>query len=309
MSKSSNLTHINADGYAKMVTVTDKNDTERVAKASGFISMQPNTIEAIRAGKMKKGDVIGVAQVAGIMGAKRTSDLIPMCHPLMLTGVDLHFEIKPKGVAIEAVVKTVGKTGVEMEALQAVSTAALTLYDMCKAIDKEMVISDIKLLEKIGGKSGHYRRQEMGEVVGTVKAINISEKKGVIKTPIPEGFFKEDHGLEGDAHAGKWHRQVSLLAQESIDKMTETGILGLCSGKFAENITTEGLILHTLPVGTKLSIGETIQEVSQIGKECHSGCAIKVEVGQCIMPKEGIFTRVLKSGTIKVGDAITIIEE
>jgi len=148
----------------------------------------------------------------------------------------------------------------------------------------------------------------MSEVVGKVLAVNISKQKGVIKESIPEGFFQEDHGLVGDAHAGKWHRQVSLLAQESIDKMTKVGIEGLCSGKFAENITTEGIVLHELPVGTKVKIGETIQEVSQIGKECHSGCAIKVQVGQCIMPKEGIFTRVLKSGAVKVGDLIEIVE-
>lgn len=147
----------------------------------------------------------------------------------------------------------------------------------------------------------------MSEVVGKVLAVNISKQKGVIKESIPEGFFQEDHGLVGDAHAGKWHRQVSLLAQESIDKMTEIGIEGLCSGKFAENITTEGIVLHKLPVGTKVKIGETIQEVSQIGKECHSGCAIKVQVGQCIMPKEGIFTRVLKSGAVKVGDLIELL--
>ncbi|PKM96420.1 MAG: MOSC domain-containing protein [Firmicutes bacterium HGW-Firmicutes-1] len=144
----------------------------------------------------------------------------------------------------------------------------------------------------------------MSKVVGKVIAVNISKEKGVIKESIPEGYFQEDHGLVGDAHAGKWHRQVSLLAQESIDKMTRIGIEGLCSGKFAENITTEGLILHELEVGTRLQIGNTIQEISQIGKECHSGCAIKVQVGQCIMPKEGVFTRVIQSGEIKVGDSI-----
>lgn len=144
---------------------------------------------------------------------------------------------------------------------------------------------------------------------GKVNAINISEKKGVIKTPIEEGIFQEGHGLVGDAHAGKWHRQVSLLGVESVDKMTKLGVEGLCSGKFAENITTEGIILFELPVGTKLKIGETIQEVTQIGKECHAGCAIKQQVGQCIMPKEGIFTRILKGGKIKTGDVIEIIEE
>lgn len=148
----------------------------------------------------------------------------------------------------------------------------------------------------------------MSEAIGKVIAVNISKEKGVIKESIPEGLFEVDHGLVGDAHAGKWHRQVSLLAQESIDKMTKTGIEGLCSGKFAENITTEGIILHELPVGTRLRIGDTIQEVTQIGKECHTGCAIKVQVGQCIMPKEGIFTRILQSGIIKAGDSIFPIE-
>ncbi|MDF1616593.1 MOSC domain-containing protein [Petrocella sp. FN5] len=148
----------------------------------------------------------------------------------------------------------------------------------------------------------------MNGIVGRVKAINISKEKGVIKESIPEGVFQEEHGLVGDAHAGKWHRQVSLLAQESIDKMTEIGIEGLCSGKFAENLTTKGIILHELPVGTKVKIGESFHEVTQIGKECHTGCAIKAQVGQCIMPKEGIFTRVLKTGKIRVGDTIEIID-
>ncbi|WP_077838476.1 MOSC domain-containing protein [Clostridium beijerinckii] len=140
-----------------------------------------------------------------------------------------------------------------------------------------------------------------------VLSINISEKKGVIKTPIKEGIFIEEHGLKDDAHAGKWHRQVSLLAQESIDKMIKMGISDLDAGKFAENITTEGIILHELPVGTRLKIGETIQEVTQIGKECHKGCAIKNQVGTCIMPTEGIFTRIIQGGVIREGDSIEIL--
>ncbi len=143
---------------------------------------------------------------------------------------------------------------------------------------------------------------------GKVVAINISEKKGVMKKPIEEGNFKEGFGLEGDAHAGKWHRQVSLLGIESIDKMKKIGIKGLCSGNFAENLTTEGITLYEIPIGTKLKIGETIQEVTQIGKECHDTCAIKKKVGQCVMPKEGIFTQVLKGGKIKAGDEIEILE-
>lgn len=139
-----------------------------------------------------------------------------------------------------------------------------------------------------------------------VISINKSEKKGVIKIPQDQGRFIEDFGLEGDAHAGKWHRQVSLLAEESIDKMRKT-IPSLKDGDFAENITTEGIILHELPIGTRLQIGQTIQEVSQIGKECHKGCAIKQKVGSCIMPYEGIFTRVIKGGLVKVGDEIKVI--
>lgn len=140
-----------------------------------------------------------------------------------------------------------------------------------------------------------------------VLAVNISEKKGVIKHPMEKGYFEVNHGLVGDAHAGNWHRQVSLLGQESIDKMTAMGIEGLCTGKFAENITTEGIELFTLPVGTRLKIGETIMEVTQIGKECHVGCQIRTQVGDCIMPREGIFTKVIEAGWIKPGDDIEII--
>ena len=140
-----------------------------------------------------------------------------------------------------------------------------------------------------------------------VISVNISEKKGEIKKPIGRGFFKEDNGLENDAHAGKWHRQVSLLAQESIDKMKAQGVENLSSGKFAENITTEGIVLYELPVGTRLKIGEVLMEVTQIGKECHKGCAIRQQVGDCIMPREGIFTRVIEEGWISEGDSITLV--
>lgn len=140
-----------------------------------------------------------------------------------------------------------------------------------------------------------------------VVSLNTSDKKGVIKIPVEEVTFIEDFGIENDAHAGKWHRQVSLLANESIDKMIQKGGTGLTPGKFAENITTEGIELYTLPVGTKLKIGETIQEVTQIGKECHNGCAIKAQVGDCVMPREGIFTKIIKGGQVKIGDPIEII--
>lgn len=138
-----------------------------------------------------------------------------------------------------------------------------------------------------------------------VTAINISEKKGVIKHPIPLGEFIVDWGLKDDAHGGNWHRQVSLLGQESIDKMTAMGVEGLCTGKFAENLTTEGIELFTLPIGTKLQIHDVQLEVTQIGKECHVGCQIRQLVGDCIMPREGIFAKVLHPGTIRPQDEIT----
>lgn len=147
------LTHFNNKGRARMVDVGDKSETKRVAKARGYITMEESTIKTIVDGGIKKGDVLSVAQVGGIMGAKKTWDLIPMCHNILLNGVDLNFEIVEDRIWVEASVKTTGKTGVEMEALTAVSVACLTIYDMCKAIDKRMVIGDIKLMEKTGGKS------------------------------------------------------------------------------------------------------------------------------------------------------------
>lgn len=152
------LTHINEQGHAKMVDVTEKDDTKRIGVACATISMLPGTFNRVMNGGIKKGDVLSVAQVAGIMAAKKTPDTIPMCHPLLLTGVDIKFESDEltSSIRIVATVKTTGKTGIEMEALNAATTAALTIYDMCKAVDRAMVINDIYLLEKDGGKSGHY---------------------------------------------------------------------------------------------------------------------------------------------------------
>jgi cyclic pyranopterin phosphate synthase len=143
-----------------MVDISAKDDTDRVAVAQGTIRMQPDTLQIIKSGGIKKGDVLAVAQVAGIMGAKQTAFMVPMCHPVMLTSVDIEFDYADQESAIiaRAIAKTSGKTGVEMEAIMAVSTALITIYDMCKAIDRWMVISDIKLVEKAGGKSGHVIR-------------------------------------------------------------------------------------------------------------------------------------------------------
>ncbi|SKA95029.1 cyclic pyranopterin monophosphate synthase subunit MoaC [Caloramator quimbayensis] len=156
------FTHINKEGRARMVDVSLKDETLREAVAKGYVYMKKETLEKIKEGSIKKGDVLSVAQVGGIMGAKRTSDIIPMCHPIMMTGCDISFKLnfEKDRVEITSTVKTVGQTGVEMEALSAVSIAALTIYDMCKAIDREMIISDIKLMKKSGGKSGIFERKE-----------------------------------------------------------------------------------------------------------------------------------------------------
>ncbi len=154
------FTHFNEEGRAHMVEVGNKEDTKRVAKAYGRIKMKRETIQLIKDGLIKKGDVLSVAQIGGIMGSKRTSELIPMCHNIFITGSNIRFNILEDAIEIESEVKTIGKTGVEMEALTAASIAALTIYDMCKAVDKGMIIEDIKLLRKSGGKSGEYIRKE-----------------------------------------------------------------------------------------------------------------------------------------------------
>lgn len=142
--------------------------------------------------------------------------------------------------------------------------------------------------------------------MASVVAVCISEQKGTQKHEVPEIQLKIDHGIVGDAHAGNWHRQVSLLAQESVEKMKAV-FPDIPVGAFAENILTEGLTLFTLPVGIRLRVGEVLLEVTQIGKECHAHCAIRQQVGDCVMPREGIFTIVLEEGTIRAGDTITVL--
>jgi MOSC domain-containing protein YiiM len=139
-----------------------------------------------------------------------------------------------------------------------------------------------------------------------VVAVNISKTKGQRKTPVSSVHLRVNHGIDNDAHAGDWHRQVSLLAEESIDKMRKLG-LNVDPGAFAENITTQGLNLVALPIGTQIEIGEALVEVTQIGKECHDRCAIYHQAGDCVMPKEGIFARVLRGGVVLAGDKVNVV--
>ncbi len=156
------LSHIDADGKAVMVDVSDKDITDRVATARGRVVMAPATMKLIQEGGVKKGDVLSVARLAGIMGAKKTPELIPLCHPLALNAIDVELALDPgrSAVEISATCRVKGRTGVEMEALTAVSVAALTIYDMCKAVDRSMTLTDIRLTEKSGGKSGDFRAKE-----------------------------------------------------------------------------------------------------------------------------------------------------
>ena len=329
MAHTNDLTHINEQGRARMVDVSAKQKTQRVARAAGFVRMAPATLELVRTGGCKKGDVLAVAQVAGIMAAKRCWELVPMCHPIQLTGVDVRFELvddeRGCGVAIEATCRCCGETGVEMEALTAASVAGLTVYDMLKAHQRDMVIDGVRLLEKSGGASGHFVRGADGcangegsvdaaEPAGTacatgpaasVVAVSISEKKGTRKKPQESIELVVGHGVEGDAHAGNWHRMLSLLPEESVDSMREV-LPNLSAGDFAENILTRGLSLKELPVGTVLTVGECELVVTQIGKKCHNDCEIHRLTGKCVMPTDGVFAVVTRGGTVRPGDPIHV---
>jgi len=301
----------------RMVDVTTKAETEREAMAKAKVRMNPATLELIRRGEIAKGDVLTVAQTAGIMAAKETPRLIPLCHPLLLTNVGIEFCLAENGdfVEITASAKGVGKTGFEMEALVAVSVSALTIYDMCKAVDRSMTIEEIHLVKKSGGKSGTYIASALNLIQGKrggghgkVVAVCLSGKRGSPKKPVSQALLKEGYGFVGDAHAGS-NRQVSLLAIETINKMLSAledinpsrmrsqGIK-VNPGDSAENLVTEGIELTSLGLGTQIYVGEeAVLEVTQVGKKFH-------RPGFYLLPLEGIFARVIRGGMVKPGDAL-----
>jgi cyclic pyranopterin phosphate synthase len=337
------LSHVDGSGEARMVDVGGKQATIRKARVGARVWMAPATMDLLKTQALPKGDVLTVAKVAGIMAAKRTSELVPLCHPLALTHVDIFFSLaedEPR-LDIECVSSTADRTGVEMEALTGATIAAVTIYDMCKAVDRGMVIGDIRLLEKTGGKEDYVRAGEPASAAptatatsaapagsadvadppiaapisgvvpetlpaGSVVTVNVSAGKGERKKPVPEVLLREDHGIVGDGHAGPWHRQVSLLAEESIAKMVAKG-LSVGPGDFAENVTTSGIEVAALPVGTTMTMGEALVAVTQIGKECHTRCAIYHQAGDCVMPREGIFVRVIRGGRVAPGDRIQVL--
>ena len=307
------LTHINAQGHARMVDVSDKKDTERIARAQAIVRMLPETLAAIREGGIKKGDVLAVAQVGGIMGAKQTAGLIPMCHPLMLSGVDIEFNFDEplSALIIRSEVKTTGKTGVEMEAITAVTVAALTVYDMCKAIDRWMEISQVQLLEKLGGKSGHLQREmgpgQVSATIGKLHSICISPERGQLKYEVPEALVVTGYGIENDGHAGDWGRQVTCLSWESVLKVNREKNLNMEPGQFAENLLIEGIDMSGIKVGSRLKVGrDTILEVTQIGKEDHPSVVSRT-FGISLLPYEGLFCSVINGGRIRKGDVVEVI--
>jgi cyclic pyranopterin phosphate synthase len=299
------LSHVDAQGKANMVDVSAKPRVRRSALARGAILLQPATVELIRQNRAAKGDVLATARVAGIMAGKRTAELIPLCHGIAAERIAVELELLADRVEISALALCTEKTGIEMEALTAVSVAALTVFDMVKAVDKTMRIEGIELVHKTktplsteGAPSGPT------ETFGTFQlvSLNLSERKGTRKTAVSQAEFVAGHGLAGDAHAGDWHRQVSLLAEEAIDEM-RAALPGLVPGDFAENVTTRGVDWAALPVGARIAIGEVELEITQIGKECHGeGCAIRRQAGDCVMPRRGVFARVLQGGIVNHED-------
>jgi MOSC domain-containing protein YiiM len=159
-----------------------------------------------------------------------------------------------------------------------------------------------------GKEVNEINRNKDVHMTGKIVAISISKEKGVRKKPVPAAMLKENHGILDDAHAGDWHRQVSLLALESIAKMQKMG-LDVGPGDFAENITTEGIDLLAFPIGSRLAVGETLLEITQIGKECHTRCAIYYQAGDCVMPKEGIFAKVLQGGVVRQGESVEMLQD
>ena len=315
------LTHVDGSGEARMVDVGGKEITRRAARAGARVWMAPATLRLLQEQALPKGDVLGGGQGGGHHGGEthvgtgpalsspvaRPRSISPSRWPRTSRGWTSSARRAPKTAPASRWRPSVGA-----------AVAAITIYDMCKAVDRGMIVGDIRLLEKTGGKED-YVRADMAvpaagaarpaspsrRAAGTVVAVNVSVAKGERKTPMPEVMLRVEHGIEGDAHAGPWHRQVSLLAQESIDKMVAAG-LDVGPGDFAENITTIGVDVASLPLFTTLELGEALVEVTQIGKECHTRCAIYHQAGDCVMPREGIFVRVLRGGRVAPGDPVRV---
>lgn len=295
----SKFTHFDEDGRTKMVDVSDKKDTVRIAIAKGSVKVKEETLKAILDKEINKGDVLEVARIAGIMGAKKTSDLIPMCHPLLISKVKIEFAISEYDnvISIYATTKTTGKTGIEIESLTAVSIAGLTIYDMCKAMDRSIEIGEIKLLKKSGGKSGVFLSDDLK---GNISNVFFGTERGVPKIENDFIELREDYGVVGDIHAIEGRHQVSILSKNSVDKFKAND---LTLGTFEANIIIENIDLYKFPIKTRVKFGtDAIVEITQIGKK-----DVLMEDHYNTMYHEGIFVKVISSGIIKKDDKIEVI--
>ena len=271
-----------------------------------YRTMIPDDMEQIKAELVKCADELKVTLVATTGGTGFSMrDVTPEAT---LAVVDREVRGIPEAMRAESMkITPMGMLSRAAAGLRK-QTLIINLPGSRKAASEclEAVIKPIKHgVEVLLGEAGDCAAIHLPK--GKVKAVCISEEKGVQKHEVDEVYLKVDHGIEGDAHAGNWHRQVSLLAAESIAKTQKALDYKLANGDFAENIVTEGLVLFTLPVGTKLQIGEAEGEITQIGKECHKGCAIRELAGDCVMPREGIFIKVIKPGKVKPGDDIKVL--
>lgn len=295
------LTHQDGEGRVKMVDVGNKPATARMALAFSSMYAGEKARSLLSSGELAKGDAWAASRVAAIMAAKKTSELIPLTHPIRLDAVRVDlFALGKERIGCFASAAGFDRTGVEMEAMVAASTAMLNMYDMVKGVDKGACIEQTKLVYKTGGKSGDWLSPSAQS--GRIEKLAVSKGKGTPKDPCDEAVLKVASGLEGDAHAGDWHRQVSLLGVESIEKMRSKG-LDVDFGSFAENVATSGVCLYELPVGALMWCESgPVMQVTQIGKECQTKCAVYHRAGDCVMPREGIFTIVLAGGRIAAGD-------
>ena len=271
-----------------------------------YRTMIPDDMEQIKAELIKCADELKVTLVATTGGTGFSMrDVTPEAT---LAVVDREVRGIPEAMRAESMkITPMGMLSRAAAGLRK-QTLIINLPGSRKAASEclEAVIKPIKHgVEVLLGESGDCAVLHLPK--GKVKAVCISEEKGVQKHEVEEVFLQKEHGIVGDAHAGNWHRQVSLLAAESIAKTQKALDYKLANGDFAENIVTEGLVLFTLPVGTKLQIGEAEGEITQIGKECHKGCAIRELAGDCVMPREGIFIKVIKPGKVKPGDDIKVL--
>lgn len=271
-----------------------------------YRTMIPDDMEQIKAELVKCADELKVTLVATTGGTGFSMrDVTPEAT---LAVVDREVRGIPEAMRAESMkITPMGMLSRAAAGLRK-QTLIINLPGSRKAASEclEAVIKPIKHgVEVLLGEAGDCAAIHLPK--GKVKAVCISEEKGVQKHEVDEVYLKVDHGIEGDAHAGNWHRQVSLLAAESIAKTQKALDYKLANGDFAENIVTVGLVLFTLPVGTKLQIGEAEGVITQIGKECHKGCAIRELAGDCVMPREGIFIKVIKPGKVKPGDDIKVL--